>query len=132
RAEHQVSREGRLDGDVRRLVVANLADEDDVRRLPHHGAQDSREVEADLVTNLRLVDSGQVVLDRVLRGDDLDVGTIELLERRVEGRRLSGAGRPGDEEDAVRPLDDLLEALVVGLVETELLEVDEAILLVED
>src|SRR5690606_25845048 len=102
------------------------------RRLPHHGAQDSREVEADLVTNLRLVDSGQVVLDRVLRGDDLDVGTIELLERRVEGRRLSGAGRPGDEEDAVRPLDDLLEALVVGLVETQLLEVDEAILLVED
>jgi len=50
-----VTGERGLDGDVRRLLVANLPHENDVRRLTHHGAEDAREVEADLVTGLPLL-----------------------------------------------------------------------------
>ena len=39
RGEHEVAGERRLDRDLRRLAVADLADEDDVRVLAHDGAQ---------------------------------------------------------------------------------------------
>ena len=39
-------------GDVRRLAVADFADQDDVGRLAHHGAEDALEVQADLVLDL--------------------------------------------------------------------------------
>jgi len=70
----------RLDGDLGRLVVADLADEDDVGRLPQHGADDAGEVQADLVLHLHLVDPGQVILDGVLGRDDLAVGPVQLVE----------------------------------------------------
>ena len=52
---------------------------------------------------------GQVVLDRVLGGDDLHVGPVQLVERGVQGGRLARAGRPGDQQDAVGTFDQLLE-----------------------
>ena len=42
RREHEVAGEGRLHRDPRRLRVAHLADEDDVRILPKDGAQARR------------------------------------------------------------------------------------------
>ena len=46
-AEDQVPGEGRLDGHIGRLRVADLPDEDDVGRLPEHGPQDAGEGELD-------------------------------------------------------------------------------------
>jgi hypothetical protein len=43
-AEDQVAGQGRLDGDVGRLAVADLAHQDDVGGLAHHGAQDPLKV----------------------------------------------------------------------------------------
>ena len=42
RREHEVARERRLDGDRRRLAVADFADEDDVGVLPQERPQDAR------------------------------------------------------------------------------------------
>ncbi len=109
RREDQVAGQGGLDRDLGHLAVADLADEDDVRRLTQHRPEDRRERQADALAHLALVDAGEVVLDRVLGGDDLAVRPVEHVERRVERRRLARAGRPGDEEDAVRPADDPVE-----------------------
>ena len=79
-----------------------------------------------------LVDAGQVVLDRVLGGDDLAVGPVQLVEGGVEGGGLARAGRAGHQEDAVGPLDDLLEAGVVVLGEAEVLDGDLDVAAVED
>ena len=49
RAEHQVAREGRLDGHLGHLQVADFADQDDVGRLAQHGPQDLGERQADAV-----------------------------------------------------------------------------------
>ena len=40
RGEHQVTGEGRLDRDFRHFQVADFADQDDVRRLTQHRAED--------------------------------------------------------------------------------------------
>jgi hypothetical protein len=113
RREHQVAGQRRLHGDLGGLLVADLADQDHVRRLAQHGAQDARERQADAALHLALVDAADVELDRVLGGDDLDVGAVELLQRRVERRGLAGAGRAGDQHDAVRARDHALETLAV-------------------
>jgi hypothetical protein len=49
---------------------------------------------------------------------------VQLVQRAVQRRRLARAGRAGHEEDAVGPLDDLLELLVVVLLEAEVLDAD--------
>ena len=63
-----------LEGNLRRLRVAHFADHDDVRVLAQDRAQVAREIRSGLVADLRLRDAGQPPLDRILDGDDVDVG----------------------------------------------------------
>ena len=68
RGEHQVPRLGRLERDFHRLLVADLADEDDVRILPERRAQrrrEARRVEADLA----LADARHLVACAETRSD---------------------------------------------------------------
>ena len=60
-----------LDRDLGRLAVADLADHDDVGVLAEDRAQAAGEGQADLRLHLDLVHAGQLVLDRILDGDDL-------------------------------------------------------------
>ena len=85
RRHDEVTRLGGLEGDLHRLLVADLADEDDVGVLPERRAQRRREargVEPDLAL-AEMLDMIVPVeeLDRVLDGDD-----VQRL-RRVEVRR---------------------------------------------
>ena len=72
--------ERRLDRDLRRLEVADFADEDDVRVLAEEAAQRGGEVEADVLAHLHLVDAEQVELDRVLGGHDVGLGRVDPCE----------------------------------------------------
>src|SRR5690606_15279051 len=81
----------------------------DVRILAHDAAQGVGEVQPDLRPRLDLVDALDLVLDRILDGDDLDVGRVELAQRRVQGRGLARTGRAGDQEDPVRLFEHALE-----------------------
>ena len=73
--------------------------------------------------DLALVDDAPLVavheLDRVLdREDVVGARSVHLVDQRRERRRLAGAGRAGDEDEAAR----LLGELVQGRGEAELLE----------
>ncbi len=66
------------------------------------------------LSDLALVDDALLVavqeLDRVLdREDVLGPVPVDLVDQRCEGRRLTGAGRPGDEDDPARLLRELVE-----------------------
>ena len=105
---------GRLQRGLRRLGVAELADQDRVRVLAQRAPQRLAErlgVEPDLA----LVDDAAVVgmqdLDRVLDRDDVLLPVaVHVVDHRRERRRLSRAGRAGDEDEAAVLLGELLDA----------------------
>src|SRR5439155_10087968 len=67
---------------------------------------------ADLGVHLDLADALVVILNRVFHRDDLDRFALDFVEAAVEGRGLAGAGRAGDENNAVRQVDQLAEQLI--------------------
>ena len=87
---------------------------------------------SDLRLHLTLVHSRQVVLDRVLGGDDLHVGPVQLVERGVQGGRLTRTGRPGHQQDPVGTFDQLFETGVVFVAEAEVLKPNLDVVAVED
>jgi hypothetical protein len=108
RREDLVPREGRLHGHAAREVVAHLSENDHVGVLPDDRPQRLFVGEADLVVDLALGDAVDLVLDRVLGGDDLGVDVVERGNRRREGGRLPAARRPGQDDDSRLALEDVL------------------------
>src|SRR3546814_2632500 len=99
--EVEVAGERGLHGDVGGLAVADFADHHDVGSLAQNRAQPRREVEPDLGMHLRLPHTIDGIFDLILDGQDVALAVVELLERRVERRRLARSGRAGDEDDAI-------------------------------
>jgi hypothetical protein len=48
-----------------------------------------------------LIDPGKLILHRILHGDNLAIGPIELLQASVERGCLAGSRRAGDKDNAV-------------------------------
>jgi hypothetical protein len=132
RAEHEVTGEGRLDGDATGIDIADLAHHDDVRVLPQQRPQGGGELEAGLVVHLKLVDAHQVVLDGVFHGGDVHFRVVDFTEHGVEGGALAAAGRTGDEHDAVGLMQRRAVVLQHLVAEAELLERDQVIAVVDD
>ena len=109
RAEHEVSGQRRLDRRFSRLAIADLADQDDVWIMPQNASQTRGERQPHLVVHLDLTDAWRVVLDWILDGDDLDRRRLDLVEGRIQRRRLARPGRPGHQHDPVRQADELVE-----------------------
>ncbi len=129
--EHEMAGQRRLDRDLRRLEVANLANEDDVRVLTQEGPQRRCEIEADVLPHLDLVHADEVELHRILGGHDVGLGGVDLGDGRVERIRLAAAGRPGDEHHAPRLADGGLQLRQRLGVEAELRHVEHQLVLVE-
>ena len=110
--EDEVARHRGAEGDLRRLLVTDLADEDDVGVGAEDRAQAVREREARAGVDLDLVEPGGAVLDRVLERDDRHLRPVQLLERRVERRRLARARRADDDDRAERLLDRMAQRLL--------------------
>src|SRR5207244_4048715 len=80
---------------------------------PQDASQTGRKSQADLAGHLNLADSGLLVFNWVLYGDDLERLFLDLVEGAVKGGRFAGTRRPGHQEDAVRPVDQLAEGSVM-------------------
>src|SRR4051794_28903873 len=105
-----------------RFEVAHLADEDHVRVLTQGGTERLREAHG-IRADLALIDDAALVtvqeLDRVLdREDVLGTVPVDLVDQRRERGRLTGAGRPGHEDEAARLVGEQME----GRRHAELLE----------
>ncbi len=73
-AENEVSRQRRVDGDFRRLVVSDFAYHDDVGVVPQDRAQPRRKSQADGRVDLNLRHAFQLILHRVFNRDDFAFG----------------------------------------------------------
>ena len=101
-----------------RLEVSHLADQDHVGVLAKSGTEslcERNRIRADL----SLVDDACSMpvekLDRILdRQDVLVPESIDVVEERGERRRLTGAGRAGDEDEAARLVGQLVETRRAG------------------
>ena len=91
----EVAGQRRLHCDVGGLEVADFADEDHVRVLPHDRAQAIRKGVARFVVHLRLFDALDAILDRIFEGDYFLRRIIDGAQERVKCRCFSGAGRAG-------------------------------------
>ena len=103
RGEDEVARFRRLEGRLGGLLVAELADQDHVRVLAQH-APERLHVRIGVEPDLALVDDAAPVvvheLDRVFDRDDVLLpAAVDRVDDRREGRRLSRAGRTGDEDE---------------------------------
>ncbi len=130
--KHEVTGQGRLDADLRRFEVADLADEDDVRVLPEEGSQRGGEGQADLFVHLDLVHAGQVELDGVFGGGNVPVDLVQLRQGRVQRRGLARSGGTRHEDHPPGLVDGLLESGEGFLFEAELGHVELQGRLVQD
>ena len=71
RRKNQMSRQRRLDRDLRRLPVPDLTHQNHIRVLPDDRPQPLGEGQVDLRVHLDLTDPLDLVLDRVLDRDDV-------------------------------------------------------------
>ena len=101
RAQHLMAGERGLDGDFRRLGVADFADHHDVRVLAENGAEGVGKGQADFLPHRHLVDAGHLELDRVFHRHDVVLRAVQLVERRIKGGGFAGTGRSRDQEQAV-------------------------------
>src|SRR5262249_41888095 len=86
--------------------------------------QGIRERQVDIGVNLYLNQAVDVVLDRILGGDDLLGDVVQLVECRIKGGRLARAGRPRDEHDAVRLVNQFAERIEDVRLHAEAVEIE--------
>ena len=112
RREDEVAGQRRLDRDLGRLAVADLADHDHVGVRAQHRAQAAGERRGPAFeVHLDLVDARQLVLDRVLDRDDVALGLVDRVERarrawwtcpsrsgRSPGRRRAARRKPASKQ----------------------------------
>ena len=94
RAEDQDAGQRGADADPGRLVVADLADHDDVRILAKHRAEALAEAHLSR-GDLGLVDARDAMLDRVLDRHDILHRRVDPLEAVIQRRGLAGADGAG-------------------------------------
>src|SRR5918997_2243346 len=115
-----MARQGSLDADLGRILVAYLAYHHDVGVGAQDVPQAGGEGQADLGVDLHLVEAWYLLLDRVLDGYDVLLRGIQLFEGGVKRRGLARTCGPRNQGSPVRPAEHSLETLVVPLLEAQL------------
>ena len=95
-------RHRRLDGDLGGLLIAHFTDHDHVRVLAQNGPERRRKADSCLAVHRNLRNPAELVLDRVLDGDDLLGIRRASLERSIQRRRLAAPRRSGHQDHPVR------------------------------
>ena len=127
-----MSREAGLHRGGRGLEVPDLAHQHDVRILSQHRTERLGEGEPLGLVDLDLGDPRDVVLDRVLDGDDVDLPRLELVDGGVERGGLAAAGGAGDQHHALAVAQQSPEHLELARGKAEVAERPAEVGLVQD
>ena len=80
--------------------------------------------EADRFVHRHLHDAFEIVFDRFFRREQLRIDRVDLSQARIERRRFSRTGRAGDNENAVRAINDFDDVIVDVIGEPERFEIE--------
>ena len=100
--EYEVAGQGRLHGDLGRLLIANFADEDDIGIVTEYRTQAAGKGQTRFFRNLDLVNALELIFNGVFDGDDFAQGIIDFIQRGVQRRGFAASGRTRDENDSMR------------------------------
>ena len=81
--EHQMPRQGGVYSQRSGFVVADFPDHDDVRVLPDERAQSIGKSEVDVGLDLRLVDAGNPVFNRIFNRGDVYLRRVQNVQNRI-------------------------------------------------
>ena len=84
RRKQQVTRQGHLHRDLRRFEIPDFPNHDDVWIMPQKRAQGASEGQPDRGTDLHLLNSRQLIFDRVLDRHQFEFRRIQSGERGVQ------------------------------------------------
>ncbi len=76
--KHEVTRQGCFHGNACRLAITSLTDKNDVGVLPEKRSQNTSKVQTDVLVNLDLVYTLQIVLNRIFRRGNIGAGGIDF------------------------------------------------------
>src|SRR4029079_6356967 len=124
--------EGRLNGDFRRLPVTDLAHHHHVRVMAKERAQNAREIEPARGLHLDWGDTLDLILDRILDGQDLPLRRVQTRQGGIKGGRLAAAGRAGHENDAMRPVEHAQQRIEIGPANPQRFEIKRYCLTVQE
>ena len=99
RTEHQVTGKRCVDGDFCRFQVSDFTDHDDVRRLTEHTAQCGGESHIHRPVDLHLIDTGELVFDRVLNGDKFTRSGVDGIQKCIKRSGFTRTGTSGNSYD---------------------------------
>src|SRR6185437_2937927 len=117
--EDQMPGKGGVDRDLRGFLVTDFAHQDLVRIVTQNRAEAAREGQPLFLIYGNLRDAANLVLNRVLNGDDLVLIALDLIQRGVERGRLAGSGWTCHQHHPVRLADVAPKALQVTFVEAD-------------
>src|SRR6185437_10075432 len=100
--EYQVARERRLNGDLRRLLIANFADHDFVRVVTQNRPQAASKRQSLLFVHRNLGDAADLIFDGIFDGDNLVFVGLDFIDCGVQRGRLARARGARDQDHSVR------------------------------
>src|ERR1019366_2668053 len=114
RGKYQVASECALDRNLRSLSVTNLTDQNDVGVVTQDVSQRLGKTEVDSGVNLDLHDAVEAVFDRIFDGHDVILASVQLLQSRIQRRRLTRSRRSRDKHQPLIALDQRPHPTLVG------------------
>ena len=120
--KYEVAGQGGLDGDSRRLLIADLADHNNVRVLTQKTSQGVGESKPRRIVDFKLVNAGDVAFDGILNRTNVDLFIVQFRQGGVQGCIFSGTGRPGSQNNTIGGADDFAEFLKILIIESQRLQ----------
>ena len=113
RAENQMTGFAGVEHNLHRFAVADFADKNDFRRLPHGGAHavvKIVKIKPQFPLAERGLDGGEQKFNRIFQREDMDIpGLVDFVQHGGDGGRLAHARAAGHKDEAGFFLDDLVE-----------------------
>ena len=122
RRKYQVSGERRLYGDLRSFSIADFSHHDLVGVVPQNRSQSAGKCQALFLIDRNLCDAANLVLDRVLNGDDLVFLGLNLVHTRIQRCSLAAPGGSCHQHHAVRLVDVAAEFTQIVFVKSNYVE----------